>query len=328
MSGATAVHALRPAKEPVDPWRPLGWLREEERAVGGGTEAALTVFLAGAECPFTCVFCDLWRRTLDQPTPPGAIPVQLSIALAAAAEAEPGAPPFHRLKLYNASNFFDPRAVPPEDDPAIAAALAPFPRVTVECHPRLVGRRCFDFARRLSGTLEVAMGLETVHPEALPRLGKEMSLADFDRAAAALVDARIPFRAFVLVGVPYLPAGEQSEWAAAAARHAFARGAERVSLIPVRGGNGALEALAARGEWTPPRLANLEAALDAALALGMGIVEADLWDAERLLACTACGEQRLGRLRRINRRGVSEALAACEACGHRDSDPDSLPFTR
>ncbi|MGH9362079.1 MAG: radical SAM protein, partial [Thermoanaerobaculia bacterium] len=194
---AAEIRALRPAKEPVDPWRPLGWLREEERAAGGGTEPALTVFLAGAECPFTCVFCDLWRRTLNDPTPRRAIPAQLAVALAAAAAAEPSAPPLHRIKLYNASNFFDPRAVPPEDDPAIAAFLAPFPRVTVECHPRLVGRRCFDFARRLAGRLEVAMGLETVQPEALPRLGKEMTLAAFDRAAAALVAAGIPIRAFV-----------------------------------------------------------------------------------------------------------------------------------
>jgi hypothetical protein len=312
---AIEIRALRAPKEPVDPRRPLGWLREEERAAGGGTEPALTVFLAGAECPFTCVFCDLWRRTLDHATPPGAIPTQLAIALAGAAAADPGAPPFHRIKLYNASNFFDPRAVPLEDDPAIAAVLAPFPRVTVECHPRLVGRRCLDFARRLAGSLEVAMGLETVHPEALPRLGKEMTLADFDRAAAALVAAKIPIRAFVLVGVPHVPPGEQAEWAAAAARHAFAQGAERVALIPVRGGNGALEALAARGEWTPPRLADLEAALDAALVLDMGIVEADLWDAERLVTCAACGERRLARLRRINRSGTSEPGVACGAYG-------------
>jgi len=53
---------------------------EEERAVHG-MERAATVFLAGAECPFTCSFCDLWRWTLDGPTPPGALPAQLSKAL-------------------------------------------------------------------------------------------------------------------------------------------------------------------------------------------------------------------------------------------------------
>ncbi|MCB1036985.1 MAG: hypothetical protein KDD47_24370 [Acidobacteria bacterium] len=75
------MRALRPARPPVDPWRPLGWQLERERTVEGALEPALTVFLAGAECPFTCVFCDLWRHTLEGPTPAGALPAQLSAAL-------------------------------------------------------------------------------------------------------------------------------------------------------------------------------------------------------------------------------------------------------
>ena len=50
-----------------------GSLVEEERRPDGRIERALTVFLAGAECPFTCSFCDLWRCTIDGPTPPGAL---------------------------------------------------------------------------------------------------------------------------------------------------------------------------------------------------------------------------------------------------------------
>src|SRR5437763_16140596 len=79
-----AIRALRPPKREVDPWRPLGCLWEAEREADGGEIAALTVLLAGAECPFTCVFCDFWKDTLDGPTPPGAIPAQLRAALAEA----------------------------------------------------------------------------------------------------------------------------------------------------------------------------------------------------------------------------------------------------
>ncbi|HEY6321882.1 MAG TPA: hypothetical protein VJA16_10020, partial [Thermoanaerobaculia bacterium] len=75
------VRSLRPAKSPVDPWRPIAWFWETEREPGGGTVAALTVLLAGSECPFSCVFCDLWRETLDGPTPRGALPAQLRAAL-------------------------------------------------------------------------------------------------------------------------------------------------------------------------------------------------------------------------------------------------------
>ena len=71
------IRALRPPKPRVDPYTAHGSLVEEERRPDGRVERALTVFLAGAECPFTCSFCDLWRYTIEGPTPPGALPTQL-----------------------------------------------------------------------------------------------------------------------------------------------------------------------------------------------------------------------------------------------------------
>ena len=100
---------------------PIAHFREAERRLDGSCAAVLHALLASAECPFTCVFCDLWRRTLDGPTPPGAILRQLAIALR---ETGP-LPATCGIKLYNASNFFDPRAVPAGDDEAIAALLQP-----------------------------------------------------------------------------------------------------------------------------------------------------------------------------------------------------------
>jgi len=305
------IRSLRAPKRRVDPWEPLGHLWEEERTQDGRLQPALTVFLAGAECPFTCVFCDLWRQTLDGSTPPGALPTQLRRALAAAGQARKRT----ALKLYNASNFFDPRAVPPGDEPELLELVAPFCRVTVECHPRLVGDRCLRFAERLAGSLEVALGLETVHPQALARLNKEMTLADFDRAAAILHGAGIGLRAFVLVAPPFVPPDEAVEWAVRSAEHAFAQGAERVSLIPVRGGNGAMEALREAGDFTPPRLDQLEEALERYLALEQGIVTADLWDARRLASCAACSDQRLARLETMNRTGLPKPRLACATCG-------------
>ena len=43
--------------------------------------------------------------------------------------------------------------------------------------------------------------------------------------------------------------------------HAARAGAGVISIIPVRGGNGALEELTARGDWQAPTLAMLEDAL-------------------------------------------------------------------
>lgn len=296
----------------MHPWRPPEVVREPEHERGGRrAEDTLTVFLTGMECPFTCIFCDLWRHTLPGPTPPGALPRQVELALAAATGS--GAP--DRVKLYNASNFFHPGAVPPDDDEAIARRLDGIPAVTVECHPKLLGDRCLRFAGRLEGRLEVAIGLETAHPEALAALGKQMSLEDFDRAAEWLRRHDLDLRAFALVGVPGIAPEEQVEWAVRSVRHALDRGARWVTLIPVRAGNGALEELAARRLFAPPTLAHLEAALGRALTETAGTVTADLWDLDRFAACPVCLPARRSRLEVMNRTGRPEPPFVCAACG-------------
>jgi radical SAM enzyme (TIGR01210 family) len=304
------IRSLRPPKPAIDPWIPLGVLVEEERQADGAFAECLTVFLAGAECPFTCVHCDLWRFTLDGPTPPGALPAQLDRVLASRA----GAPLPPAIKLYNASNFFDRRAVPPADLPDLAARLAGFRRVTVECHPRLVGEACVRFAARLPGRLEVAMGLETAHPTALPRLNKGMNLAQFDAAVAFLRSRGIGTRAFVLLSPPFVPAADAVEWTARSVAHALNAGVDVVSVIPMRGGDGELGRLATAGHLVPPSLAMLERAMERCLAPGRGVVLADLWDVERLRGCDACRDRRLARLRSMNRTGRAGARVACDRC--------------
>jgi len=303
------VRMLRPSKRPMDASRPLGYSWEEERSVEGHLLPTLTVFLAGAECPFSCVFCDLWQHTLDGPTPAGAIPGQIALAIA-----EAGAVPEHSsIKLYNASNFFDSRSVPVEDDTAIIPLLAPFERVIVESHPRFIAQRCLDLAERLDGTLEVAMGLETVHPDVFPRLNKGMTLEDFDRAADFLAKAHIALRAFVLVAPPFMPDDAVVEWAVRSTRYAVEHGAEHVSLIPVRGGNGTLDELRRTGEWIPPKLNQVEDALEATLGLG-GAVTADLWDIDSLATCE-CGPARIARLSHMNTTGAIPPRESCARCG-------------
>lgn len=295
----------------MDLHRPVGSFWEEERAPEGGVRPVLTVLLTGAECRFTCVYCDLWRATLDGPTPPGAVPGQLRDVLRCAGTLRAGA----AIKLYNHSNFFDPRAVPPEDDAVIAELVAPFARVTVECHPKLIGRRCLGFAARVRGALEVAIGLETACREALARLNKRMTLDDFDRAVGLLRADGIGIRVFVLLSPPFVVPQRAVEWAVRSVEYAFARGAQHVSLIPVRGGNGIMEELQRTGIFAPPRLSQLEEALERCLALEAGVVTADLWDAEPLIACDECAAARLARLARMNLSGQVEPRVACEACG-------------
>jgi len=306
------IKSLRAPKPGVDPWVAHGSIIEDERRpAGGGTiERALTVFLAGAECPFTCSFCDLWRWTLDGPTPPGALPAQLTRVL------EPLARPLpDRLKLYNASNFFDRRAVPAEDIPALADLARPFRGVTVESHASMIGAATLEFARLIPGRLEVAIGLETIHPTAARHLNKRMDLARFDEAAEFLADHDIDLRVFVLLGAPYVEPEGTVEWTVRTAEYAARRGAAAIALIPVRGGNGELERLASLGHFFPPTLAQLEAALDRCLGLAPAAAAADLWDLGRLAACAECRPRRIERLRRLNLTARPEPPVTCPACG-------------
>jgi radical SAM enzyme (TIGR01210 family) len=216
------------------------------------------------------------------------------------------------LKLYNAGSFFDPRAIPPQDLAAVARLAGPFERLIVECHPALVGRRCLEFREQLGDVrLEVAMGLETVHPEVLSRLNKRMTLELFRRAADLLREHGTDLRVFILVRPPWLSEAEGLEWAKRSLDFGFECGAAVCSLIPTRGGNGAMEALAAAGEYAPPSLATLEAALEYGLSLRAGRVLADLWDLDRLPACPRCFLARRARLREMNR---AQAIAAPVAC--------------
>ena len=273
-------------------------------------EQALTVFLAGAECPFTCSFCDLWKWTVDGATQPGALTAQLKRVL----EAYHGPGP-DRLKLYNASNFFDRRAVPPEDVEGMALLASPFAAVTVESHASTVGPRTLAFARHLAARLEVAMGLETIHPVAVAQLNKRLDLPRFDRAAAFLADSDIDMRVFVLLGAPFVSASEVVSSTVSTVRYAVERGASVVSIIPVRGGNGEMERLQAAGQFEPPVLAQLEAALDGCVQFTDTVVTADLWDIEQLPACKHCKVARIERLRVLNAVGHAAPRVECLVCG-------------
>jgi archaeosine synthase beta-subunit len=303
------IHSLRPPKAHFDPYAAHGTLLEEERRPDGKVERALTAFLTGAECPFTCSFCDLWRFTIDGPTPPGALTRQLRTVI----EGLDGSLP-DRLKLYNASNFFDQRAVPPDDIEGIATLAAPFAAVTVESHANMIGPKTLSFARKISARLEVAIGLETIHPEALAQINKRLDLSRFDWAARFLIENGIDLRVFVLLGTPYVPVDESVEWTVRTVEYAVERGASVVAIIPVRGGNGELERLQAVGHYTPPTLSQLEEALVRCSRFARAVVTADLWDVARLTACEHCGPERITRMQRFNITGRIESHIACTMC--------------
>jgi uncharacterized Fe-S cluster-containing MiaB family protein len=127
---------------------------------------------------------------------------------------------------------------------------------------------------------------------------------------------------FVLVKPPFLKEDEALEWAQRSIDFAFDCGASAVSLIPTRGGNGAMEALAQLGDYSPPDLSLLEQALDDGITTKRGRVFADLWDLSRFSKCDACFPARRARLERMNRNQAIEPVVDCASCGtHRSVAP-------
>ena len=299
------IRGLRAPKPSFDPWLPQAVQVEDERARDGSTASVGTVFITNRECPFTCLMCDLWKYTTDESVPAGAVDRQVEVALG-----QMGG--ITQVKLYNAGNFFDDRAILPADRERIAARLGHLDAVIVENHPRMVDDRVLAF-RDLAGTeVDVAMGLETVHPEILPRLNKRMTLADFDAATERLRAAGLQVRAFILVRAPFMSEAEGVEWACRSIDHAFSVGVECCAVIPTRAGNGALDALAAEGRFRPPTLDSLEAVAAYGVGLKQGRVFADLWDVERIATCDRCSAARIERLRTLNLTQTIPAPVPCD----------------
>ena len=311
------VVARRGARNQVDVSRPYAFLLEDELSETGRVAKVATIFLTNRECPWRCVMCDLWKNTIEGSTPAGAIPAQIDFALSRL-------PPADRVKLYNSGSFFDRSAIPVQDWPVIAKRLDNFQRVIIECHPKLINEAVIQFRDLLAGKLEIAMGLETAHPETLARLNKRMTLEDFSTAARFLSEAEIALRTFVLVKPPFQSDDEALTWCRRSVDFAFECGSTAVSLIPTRFGNGSLEALAASRAFSPPSLALFEKAFADALSPRRGRVFSDVWDLEKFSQCPACFRERKARLDRMNLSQRVEAEIECsglfptdlsDACG-------------
>src|SRR6185503_5111269 len=102
-------------RQPLDAFRPSSFSLERERSDRGDVVSVATIFLTNRECPWRCLYCDLWKNALTETVRRGAIPAQIDFALEHLRMEKP-----RQIKLYNAGSFFDRKAIPPEEFPAIA----------------------------------------------------------------------------------------------------------------------------------------------------------------------------------------------------------------
>jgi len=148
--------------------------------------------------------------------------------------------------------------------------------------------------------LEVAIGLETVHPEILRKLNKRMTLHDFRNAVEYLNQNGIRSRAFILLRPPFMLEEEGIEWAKMSIDYAFKAGVECCIVIPVRAGNGAMDILMEKGDFKIPDIKSLEIVLEYGIGLKAGRVFADVWDIGLFSQCKKCIDQRTKRLISMN----------------------------
>ena len=274
------ITGRRPERHIHDVRKPYHAMLEQEIGLDGQLWDVATLFLVNKECPFRCLMCDLWKNTTVDGVSAEDIVAQVEAGLA---QTGPG----RAVKLYNSGSWFDPAAVPVSAYEPVARLVAGFERVIVESHCAFLGERAEQFLALLRQVnpdvvLEVAIGLETVHEELLARLNKRVTTADFVAAAEWLRMRGMALRAFVLLRPPFLTEEEGLEWAKRTIDVAIDNGATFTALIPVRGGNGAMDVLRAAGDWAPPSLASLEAGLRHGLSISEKLshqrVTADIWD--------------------------------------------------
>ena len=153
----------------------------------------------------------------------------------------------------------------------------------------------------LTPKLQVAVGLETVHPKVLVKLNKRMNLNDFKNSIRFLLQHGIQSRAFILLSPSFLTESEGVLWAKKSIDFAVESGVECCVVIPTRSGNGAIDWLLKNNYFSTPTISSLEEVLEYGIEFHPEKrTFADLWDLEKFSGCDQCFQKRKDRLKQMN----------------------------
>lgn len=124
---------------------------------------------------------------------------------------------------------------------------------------------------------------------------------DYQKIASLMVD----FKTVIVEShprfiPPFLSESEGVYRAKRSIRYAFSVGVKSCTIIPVRPGNGALDALAADNYFEQPDIRSLEEVIEYGIELNKGLVFSDLWDIDKFSSCRKCLKRRKERLHRMN----------------------------
>ncbi len=243
--------------------------------------------------------------------PVGHIPLQIEKALAGEQRAD-------WLKLYNASNFFDPLAVPLQDYARIAELCNNYERIVVENHPRFDNKNIGTFRDLIQGQLELAIGVECLNDEVLRLLNKQLTIKQSLGAIEKWLRMQIDVRVFLLINPPHT--SRKWDWlecSVQAITTLFDIGVRHISFIPTRASWGLLKQWVDSKCYVPTRVADVErlAEIIQSMEREGQTISIDVWDWEELLGqCPVCAPDRKQRIVNWNQTGTLFQLQPANCC--------------
>jgi radical SAM enzyme (TIGR01210 family) len=138
------------------------------------------------------------------------------------------------LKLYTSGSFLDEREIPADvRNHVLAWCKDRGSKLLVESRTEFVTDDMMDAVTAMHDDLEIAVGLESSNDKVLKyAINKNMTVADYDRAADRVKKAGVKLRAYVLLKPPFLTEAEAVEDAIATAKHAALK-SDTISINPV-----------------------------------------------------------------------------------------------
>jgi len=214
---------LTSTKTPVSVWK------ERENVDGKPVDAGV-VILRTSGCAHSidggCTMCGYNIESQDSITAEDLI-VQFNTASADMEDCS-------FLKLYTSGSFLDEREIPADvRNHALTWCKDRGSRLLFESRSEFVTDDMMDAVTGIHDDLEIAIGLESSNDKILKyAINKNMTVADYDRAADRIKKAGAKLRAYVLLKPPFLTEAEAIEDAIATAKHASLK-SDTISINPV-----------------------------------------------------------------------------------------------
>jgi radical SAM enzyme (TIGR01210 family) len=138
------------------------------------------------------------------------------------------------LKVYTSGSFLDGREMPEEARREVLNwCHEGGQRLLFESRTEFVTEENLGAALQAHDDIEVAIGLESANDRVLKyAVNKNMTVADYDRAATNVKSAGARLRSYILLKPPYLTEAEAIEDAVSTAKHAALK-SDTISLNPV-----------------------------------------------------------------------------------------------